>query len=79
MDDSMLVKTVADQYVRDMGSGAIPYLREMREIAASLPDAESAQAWLDIEDAARAMLPAAPSDLGRPAPQAGLGEPVPLI
>ena len=57
MDDVMLVKSVAAQYLKDMGPEALRYLREMQEIAADQSDAASAQAWRDIGDAAHAMLP----------------------
>lgn len=56
MDDAALVKTVAEQYLRDMGSRAIPYLREMQEFAASLADHDSARAWRDIADAVQVIL-----------------------
>lgn len=78
MDDATLVKIVAAQYVRDMGSGAIPFLRDMQEIAASLPDADSARAWRDIEDEARAILLTATSESNRPGTRAALCVPVPL-
>ena len=62
MNDATLVKLAAGQYIKGMGSGAIRYLQEMQELAAFLSDADSAQAWHDIEDAAFAMLPSMTSD-----------------
>ena len=56
MDDATLVKIVAAQYVRARGREAIRYLREMQELAASLSDDDSVQAWRDIEDAAQTIL-----------------------
>ncbi|HEX2150677.1 MAG TPA: hypothetical protein VHG31_01610 [Stellaceae bacterium] len=65
MDDATLVKAVAAQYVRDMGPEATGYLREMQELAFSLSDADSAQAWHDIKDAAHAILVALAADASR--------------
>ena len=56
MDDATLVKVVAARYLQDMGSEALRYLREMQELAAGLSDANSAEAWRDIADAARVIL-----------------------
>jgi hypothetical protein len=78
MDDATLVKIVAAQYLRDMGSGAIRYLREMQELAASLSDADSAGAWRDIEDMAQAMLLTVTPDSSRSEAQAALCVAVPL-
>ena len=65
MDDATLVKIVAAQYVRDRGSAAIRHLREMQELAADLSDADSAEAWRDIEEAAQAILHSMTPDIGR--------------
>jgi hypothetical protein len=73
MDDATLVKAAAAQYVRDMGPEATGYLREMQEIAFSLSDADSAQAWRDIAEAAQALLLAPTSDSSRPRTQSSLG------
>jgi hypothetical protein len=62
MDDAVLVAAVAAQYVQQMGSEAVRYLREREEQAASLRDAASAQAWHDIVEAAEAILGAVKSD-----------------
>jgi hypothetical protein len=78
MDDAILVRATAAQYIKDMGSGAIGHLREMQELAVSLCDADSAQAWHDIEDAAHGLLLVATSDSSRPAPQSALPMPVSL-
>ena len=56
MDDATLVKIVAAQHVRDRGPATIRYLREMQELAASLSDDDSVEAWRDIEDAAQKIL-----------------------
>jgi hypothetical protein len=56
MDDTALVKVIAAQYVQGMGPEVIRYLRDMQELAAGLSDADSVQAWRDIEDAAHAIL-----------------------
>jgi hypothetical protein len=79
MDDATLVKVVAAQYVQGMGLGAIPYLREMQELSVSLSDADSAQAWRDIADAAHAILLALASDSSRPQTQPSLCAFVPCI
>jgi hypothetical protein len=73
MDDATLVKAVAAQYVRDMGLEAIGYLREMQEIAGSLSDADSTQAWRDIADAAQALLLTTTSVSNGPRTQSSLG------
>jgi ABC-type branched-subunit amino acid transport system substrate-binding protein len=73
MDDATLVKVVAARYLRDMGSEALRYLREMQELAAGLSDADSAEAWRDIADAARVILFTPTSDSARPRTQPALG------
>jgi hypothetical protein len=78
MNDAILVKAVAAQYVRDRGAEAIRYLHDMQELAASLPDIDSAQTWREIADAARAILLTATSGSSRPGTQAALPVPVPL-
>jgi len=77
MNDAPLVNLAAAQYVRGMGSGAIRYLQEMQELAASLSDTDSTRAWCDIEDAALTLLLAVTPDPSLPAPQAELPVPVP--
>ncbi len=56
MDDATLVMVVAAQYVRERGPAAIRYLQEMQELAASLSDDDSVEAWRDIEEVAQAIL-----------------------
>jgi hypothetical protein len=51
-DDSDLVTQVAAQLVSQFGAEAAAYARDQNEIAIGLDDEDSAQAWLDIAEAA---------------------------
>ena len=51
-DDSDLVMQVAAQLVGQFGAEAAAYARDQNEIAIGLDDDVSAQAWLDIAEAA---------------------------
>jgi hypothetical protein len=56
--DARLVNKVASDYVRRAGINAVPDLVEYAEIASSLGDDLSAEAWLDIAGAALTLLQA---------------------
>ena len=51
-DDTDLVTQVAAQLVSQFGAEAAAYARDQNEIAIGLDDRDSAQAWLDIAEAA---------------------------
>jgi hypothetical protein len=57
-NDARLVNKVASDYVRRAGMQAVPDLVEHAEIASSLGDDFSAEAWLDIAEAALTLLQA---------------------
>jgi len=54
MDDHDVVEHVARQFVRRHGAGAVDVLRERADCSAG--DCISADAWLDIADAAERLL-----------------------
>jgi len=56
--DARLVNKVANDYVRRAGINAVPDLVEYAEIASSLGDDLSAEAWLDIAGVALTLLQA---------------------
>lgn len=56
MDDGHLVQRVAAEYVARLGKGALPNLLEKELLARLSGDDLSADAWLDIAEAAAALL-----------------------
>ena len=54
--DQALVEKVAREFVERNGSKAVEVLRERAEIADGLADERSAEAWLDIANAAKRLL-----------------------
>jgi hypothetical protein len=56
MEDCELVGQTAGEFVADMGTSAIAYLRSRAEIAAGNEDHVSEQAWLDIANSAENLL-----------------------
>ena len=55
-DDAVLLRDIASQHVRMMGRKAIGYLEGLEEIAVGIGDAEAAQGWSDLADAAADIL-----------------------
>jgi hypothetical protein len=56
MNDADLTRQVAGEFIERWGASAVCHLRSHAEIAASIGDSLSEEAWLDIALAAESLL-----------------------